>query len=107
VVALPDVAPERRRATARDRGDDAALLRAQATELLAVGPEDVRQLRVALVGYPGRHRSLIRQLDLLGVGQEVVERALRVPDEALGHVGVDLGRPQAPVAEEALESPEC
>ena len=33
VIALPEVAPEHRRATARDRGDDAPLLRAQATKL--------------------------------------------------------------------------
>ena len=75
------MAAERRRATAQNRGGDPALLRVQAVEPFPMGPENVRQLRVPFTGYPDRHGSGHRRFDVLDIGQQVVERTLRVPQK--------------------------
>jgi hypothetical protein len=61
------MAAKSRRATAQDCGDDPTLLRVQAIELLPMGPEDIRELRVALTGCPDRHGS--GQFGTLDAGQ--------------------------------------
>jgi hypothetical protein len=100
------VTPECRGATARDRGDDPALLRAQAAKPIAMVSEDVRDLRAILLERPGLHGSALRRLDARYIGQKIVEGTPRVTHEGLGHVGVDLRRPQAPMAEQALNHPD-
>jgi hypothetical protein len=55
VVALPEMATQRRGAATLDRGDGPALLRAKTAQPVAVETKDVRQLRATGLGRPGAH----------------------------------------------------